>query len=177
MRENRRRSLRHSHRRPATLEQSTAPCAYDEWPLQGFLKQTRIGDNATFTLELNLVEDIHYIREALLKRSILMSRLRIRATGSFAALQKACGMDNRRRRYSSADERFWQVVGGGRSIKRFLAEARTRSRFAIRRSYNGRIRRTTSLSTREARASRGGRHTKLFLVEAQTRLRFIIGQS
>jgi hypothetical protein len=37
-----------------TAESALAPADYEEWPLHGFLKRTRIGSTAIFNLEFHL---------------------------------------------------------------------------------------------------------------------------
>jgi len=41
-------------RSPATLTRSTPVAEYQEWPFQGFLKRTRIGEDITYNLEFKL---------------------------------------------------------------------------------------------------------------------------
>ncbi|KAH8744635.1 hypothetical protein BGZ57DRAFT_718339, partial [Hyaloscypha finlandica] len=43
-----------SSRSPSTAAEAVPVAEYQEWPFQGFLKYTRIGDDVTYNLEFKL---------------------------------------------------------------------------------------------------------------------------
>ena len=49
-------TLHNPSRSPSATEASGLAAVYQDWPLLGFLKSTRIGNNATFNLEFHLVD-------------------------------------------------------------------------------------------------------------------------